>query len=331
MSELAHRIGRFRTRLFAEGIPDSLTLGTTVRELKRILSGARVPDWLVERITEPLATPKILAEPDPAIEFFRCFLGSVRSRLEATRVEPIGRLGPSVPVELYWITRPRPLGLAARLRDHLGRRVKSRSLKEAGSDLVAGRLLAMPAPLAIDAIPTVLSTASSVPLTGLVLVDAPESAPTGDAAPLVLSGVAGLAVEFLADDPGGNGLHATDADALLSWMFGPAATTVTRAAEGTPVLVRLYELLGRLLREGRLPNALRQICRGDLSRDPRRLDRVRYEIRKTWAVLSEMTPEERRRPLTLPPGRRTEIAARAGTTVKFVVWLISHYAGDEDR
>ncbi len=182
----------------------------------------------------------------------------------------------------------------------------------------------------------------AIPLTGLILSKMDGDARGGAA--ISIRSVTGVPIKFLGTGEKLDALEAYDPSRLASRILGmgdmiglieraeaafdkdQAEKQARRLAKGEFTLEDFAEQLRALRRMGPLSQVLEMLpgSMGQMARqvDPRDAER---NLKVTEAILSSMTPEERRRPEILNASRRRRIAAGSGTTVQEVNQLIKQY------
>ena len=192
-----------------------------------------------------------------------------------------------------------------------------------------------------DAVKSAAEFARSLALTGVVLTKLDGDARGGAA--LSIRSVAQVPIRFVGTGEKPEDLEAFDPDRMAGRILGmgDVLTLIEKAEEGLDSaeserlarrvasrdfnLEDLSDQLRQMRKLGPLSQVLQLLPKGGPFKglDPSMVDDG--QIRRTEAILSSMTPAERRKPAILNGSRRRRIARGSGTTVQQVNQLLKQY------
>ncbi|MEN8151787.1 MAG: hypothetical protein ABFS86_18365, partial [Planctomycetota bacterium] len=218
-----------------------------------------------------------------------------------------------------------------------GSPVHGSPLVEADERPAEERLLALPADVAMDAIPTVHDAAARIPLTGFVITGLRW--PLRDAALLVLGPATGIPVQWMSFYEDGRDVRRVTPTSAVRLLVGErlgielqaVLAPFEKGCVSTPTtLTKMHELFARLIARNQLRFALEMMPAHLRSRKPWNLDELEKQIHGTHVVLDSMTEAERSAPERIDDARMEQIATAAEVTPAQIRRLIRDYLARRD-
>ncbi|MEN8171323.1 MAG: signal recognition particle protein [Chloroflexota bacterium] len=207
---------------------------------------------------------------------------------------------------------------------------------------LAETLLVVDAMIGQEAVNIAQGFSTVVPLTGLVLSKMDGDARGGAA--ISIRSVTGLPIKFLGTGEGLSDLEAFDPDRLASRILGmgdmiglieraetamdmeDAQQQAERMLSGEFTLEDFAEQLGQVRKMGPIGQIM-DMLPGNMGKAARAVDPsdAERQFKRTEAILSSMTPQERQKPKILNARRKRRIALGSGTEVQEVNRLLKQY------